>query len=144
MFSVTLLNAWIHLINLNKLSTSHFTKVPESGRWIWRVRKKIGTRTSPLPPPDPPANPTSAATTQPGRDQDQHCRKESLLGAKCTQWKMLAMLPREPTRSQADHIQTVCIPSSDVTLAGRNTQLVVWSALTQMLCLRRTLRYYGA
>ncbi len=49
--------------------------IPESGRWIWWVRKKIGTRPSPFPQPDPSVNPTSAAATQPRQKRGQHREK---------------------------------------------------------------------
>ncbi len=90
--------------------------IPESGRWIWWERKKIGTRPSSFPLPDP----------SPQRE---------LRGAKHTQWKPLTMRAVDPLesrlcvlRSQADHAQTVCIPTCNVAWAGRHTQSITWTA----------------
>ncbi len=46
--------------------------IPESGRWIWWVRKKKGTRPSPFPPPDPSVIPTNAAVAPSRWKQGRH------------------------------------------------------------------------
>ncbi len=120
---------------------------PESGRWIWWEREKIGARPSSFPPPDPSAIPSSAATAPPRRKRDRH-REER-------RWRLLPQ--RKPPRarirsdkcltkravssleswlcSQADNTQTVCIPSRDSSFAGRRTQPVMRSALAKVLVL---------
>ncbi len=56
--------------------------IPDGGRLIWRVRKKIGTRLSPFPPPARAAKPTSAAAITMRSASESSLLEESLPGAK--------------------------------------------------------------
>ncbi len=61
-------------------------------RQIWWVGKEIGTRTSPFPPTDPFAIPTSANAAPPRQQRDQHHRER---------WWRLPSYQREPSGSEA-------------------------------------------
>ncbi len=49
--------------------------IPESGRWIWWERKKIGAHPSSFPSSDPSAIPTSTATAPPRWKRGRHCEE---------------------------------------------------------------------
>ncbi len=69
--------------------------------------------------------------------------EESSPGVKRTQWKPLTMRAAGPLKSrlcvlhpQADHAQTVCIPTRDKAWAGRNTLSVLWTTFTLLRFIR--------
>ncbi len=88
---------------------------PESGRWIWWERKKIGAYPSSFPPSDPTSTATGAGTTR--NAGENSLLKETFPGAKRTQWKPLTIRAGPLVsrlcmlHSQSDHAQTVCIPA---------------------------------
>ncbi len=78
--------------------------IPESVQWIWQVRKKIWTRLSLFPPPDPTANPKNSASASTSRNAGEgSLLEESLSGTKCTQWSPLTMRTVGPLESRLVH-----------------------------------------
>ncbi len=71
--------------------------------------------------------PSARSICEPHETSRRWGQEESPSGAKCMQRETLTMrvVGSLELRSQADHTQTVCIPSSDVAFAGRNTQPVM-------------------
>ncbi len=123
---------------------------PESGRWIWWEREKIGDRPSSFPPPDPTAIPTSAATAPHRRNREGHRNEhrwrltqlEKASDDMHTQWKNApqagSQLHQELTlrallsiRQHADCVY----PQKRKIFAWRNAQPVMQSALAQVLVL---------
>ncbi len=129
--------------------------IPESGRWIWWQRKKIGAHLSSFPSSDPSTIPTSTATAPPRWKRGRHCeerwwklppqrefsRMQSVrsgsphnAGSRPPRESTLhASLPITPNHTT----HKLCVSRLfDVVWAGRNTQSVTWSAFTLMfLCL---------
>ncbi len=120
--------------------------IPESGRWIWWERKKIGAHPSSFPSSDPSAIPTSTATAPPRWKRGRTVRnagensllKESSQDAKCTQWKPSQCGQSAPSRvdsacftpnhSQSYHSRTVCIPLVWCSVGREEYTICTWSA----------------